>query len=81
MTIRSAIYDRLPERVQKRHWINHELKTGEPELRIVRRLLGSSGILIDVGANEGIYSALAMRYGRRVAAFEPVPKKQNDCVS
>jgi FkbM family methyltransferase len=75
MTLRSVIYDLLPEGVQRRHWVNFEIKTGEPELRLVPRLLGSSGILIDIGANAGIYSAVAIRNGRKVVAFEPVPEE------
>jgi FkbM family methyltransferase len=75
LTLRSSIYARLPVGFKTRRWVNYELKTGEPELRLVRSLLGASGILIDVGANAGIYSALAIRYGRRVVAFEPVPEE------
>ena len=48
------------------------MRTGEPELRLVPQLLGSSGILVDAGANTGIYAALAMQLGRHVVAFEPV---------
>ena len=34
-----------------------------------------SGALVDVGANTGIYSAIALQRRRWVAAFEPVPEE------
>jgi FkbM family methyltransferase len=36
-------------------------------------MLNGPGAFIDVGANSGIYSALALRQRRWVVAFEPVP--------
>jgi FkbM family methyltransferase len=51
------------------------LRTGEPELRLVRHLLKDSGAVVDVGANAGIYSAIALQRRRWVAAFEPVPEE------
>jgi FkbM family methyltransferase len=49
------------------------MRIGEPELRLVGHLLKDSGALVDVGANAGIYSAIAIQRRRWVAAFEPVP--------
>ena len=75
MSIRDAIYQSVPKSVQVRHWIQHELRSGEPELRLVGKLLKGSGIVVDVGANTGIYSVIALQNRRRVAAFEPVPEE------
>ena len=54
-------------------WVDRQISRGEPELRFVAPLLGATGPLVDVGANSGIYSAVALRSGRRVVAFEPLP--------
>jgi FkbM family methyltransferase len=75
MLISDAMYERLPESLRRRRWIRHEMRTGEPELRLVGALLKASGAMVDVGANRGIYSAVALRSRRWVAAFEPVPEE------
>jgi FkbM family methyltransferase len=89
MLIREAIQGFVPRspwlrRLWKRHqqsrwlrrlWIRHQLHTGEPELRLVGHLLKEAGAVVDVGANAGIYSALALQRQRLVAAFEPVPEE------
>lgn len=75
MTVRNAIYERLPESLRLRRWIRHQMRTGEPELRLVGQLMKDSGALVDVGANVGIYSAIALQRRRWVAAFEPVPEE------
>jgi FkbM family methyltransferase len=49
------------------------LRRGEREMRVVRALLGHSGLFIDVGANFGVYSVLVDMLGRQVIAFEPHP--------
>lgn len=47
--------------------------TFEPlETRVVSRLLQSSDIVVNVGANIGYYCCLAAQAGKRVIAFEPV---------
>jgi FkbM family methyltransferase len=73
--LRHAVFTHLPRPLRRRHWIRHEVRTGERELRLVPSLLGSSGTFVDVGANTGIYSALALRHRRWVVAFEPVPQE------
>jgi FkbM family methyltransferase len=73
MTISGAIYAFAPKFLRLGHWIRHEVRTGEPEFRLVRHLLKDSGAMVDVGANRGVYSAMALRSRRWVAAFEPVP--------
>lgn len=42
---------------------------------MVRKLLKQSGAVVDVGANAGIYSAVALQRRRWVIAFEPVPEE------
>lgn len=43
------------------------------ELQIVESLLSGAEILLDVGANSGIFSCLAASVGVRSLAFEPLP--------
>jgi FkbM family methyltransferase len=51
-----------------------EAGTFEPdEVRIVKRLLQRTDVLINVGANVGYYCCFALQAGRRVVAIEPVP--------
>jgi FkbM family methyltransferase len=48
----------------------------KPELYFLRDTLlalGSSSVVIDVGANTGLYSLFASRYANQVHAFEPYP--------
>ena len=75
MAVRNAIYERLPKSLRLRRWIWHQMRTGEPELQLVGQLMKDSGAMVDVGANTGIYSAMALQRRRWVAAFEPVPEE------
>ena len=75
MLIRNTINQCLPKSFRLRRWIRHEVRTGEPELRLVGHLLKDSGAVVDVGANAGIYSAIALQSRRWVAAFEPMPEE------
>lgn len=71
----NTIYECLPKSLRLRRWIRYEMRTGEPELRLVWHLLKDSGGVVDVGANAGIYSAMALQRRRWVTAFEPVPEE------
>lgn len=73
--MRDVIYEYVPRTIRLRRWIRHEIRTGEPELRLVGHLMKDSGAVVDVGANAGIYSAMALQRRRWVAAFEPVPEE------
>lgn len=75
MTLRHALFSRAPRKLRIRHWVQREIRTGERELRLVSTLLRSSGTFVDIGANAGIYSAIALKRRRRVVAFEPVPEE------
>lgn len=51
-----------------------EAGTFEPdEVRTLQHLLPACEVFINVGANIGYYCCLALRHGREVVAFEPVP--------
>lgn len=51
-----------------------EAGTFEPdEVRVVKVLLQSADVLINVGANFGYYCCFALQAGRQVLAVEPVP--------
>jgi len=43
------------------------------ELALVRKLLGEYGVLVDIGANLGLYTCTARSLGRRAIAVEPLP--------
>jgi len=43
------------------------------ELDIIAKLMTDADILLDVGANSGIFSCLAASLGKQVIAFEPMP--------
>lgn len=73
MTVRQALGAIVPQRFQTRLWVAHELRSGEPELRVLGSLLARGTVFVDIGANAGIYSQVALRHGCRVVAFEPVP--------
>jgi FkbM family methyltransferase len=73
--MRDVIYKCVPRTIRLRRWIRYEMRTGEPELRLVGHLMKDSGAMVDVGANSGIYSAMALQRRRWVAAFEPVPEE------
>jgi FkbM family methyltransferase len=48
-------------------------QTHEPEMALLPHLSNPSGIAIDVGANDGVYSYLLLERARQVIAFEPNP--------
>jgi FkbM family methyltransferase len=43
----------------------------QEEVCVVRELLASSDVFVDIGANIGFYSCLALQMGKRVIAVEP----------
>jgi FkbM family methyltransferase len=62
-----------------RIWFGHKFikykyfGRGEPELRLIRRLIHPGTTAIDVGASIGMYSAEMARHAARVLAFEANP--------
>jgi FkbM family methyltransferase len=73
-SIRKRIADILPEKLVFQRHLHHELKHGEPELKILRAICDPSEVCIDVGANHGVYSYVLAKYSRQVIAVEPHPR-------
>jgi len=60
-------------RVLLKRQVSRDWLKGEPELHFVQLFCCDSGEFLDVGANTGVYSAIAARHARRVVAMEPNP--------
>jgi FkbM family methyltransferase len=56
-----------------RQRIGEEIKSGEPELALLRELLPRGGTAIDAGANQGFFAYALSAIADRVVAFEPNP--------
>jgi len=54
--------------------VARELRKGEPELRLLPRLVDPARAAIDVGANRGVWTHLLAGLCPRVYSFEPNPK-------
>jgi FkbM family methyltransferase len=63
----------LPPSWYYRRRIAYEVRTGAPELGILRELVGGGGTAIDVGANQGFFAYALGEVADRVLAFEPNP--------
>ena len=50
-----------------------DMRPGEGEVALFQRYTDRSDVVIDVGANVGVYSCLAAQAGRVVMATEPLP--------
>jgi len=70
---KSQILATLPAFLQipLRYWLSFLIRRLEPELSLLRDLLISGDLALDIGANHGIYSYKLRRLGCRVHAFEP----------
>jgi FkbM family methyltransferase len=53
--------------------LREELDGGEPELAMLRSLVGRGAVAVDVGANEGVYAYALSEVGAVVHAFEANP--------
>jgi FkbM family methyltransferase len=73
MTAGTFLLRFLPPKLSIGLLVRKELASGEPELQRVLALPGK-GLFVDVGANRGIYSYVALSVGFRVMAFEPNPR-------
>lgn len=60
-------------RAAYRVWYVKHVLRGEPELRLVPALCHPDRLMLDVGANRGMYAAAALRFSGGVMAFEPQP--------
>lgn len=74
MSLKASILRRVPSAYQSasRYWWRRVRGTLEPEVDTARRLARAGSVVIDVGANTGIYS-YALSGVARVHAFEPFP--------
>jgi FkbM family methyltransferase len=50
-----------------------EIRSGEPELALLKELIPNGGTAIDVGANQGFFAYALAEVADRVIAFEPNP--------
>jgi FkbM family methyltransferase len=51
-----------------------QLRSGEPELKIVPFLANKARVSLDIGAHKGVYSYALLQHSQTVHAFEPNPK-------
>ena len=71
--------DRMLQRLKKIHYakaLRSASEGGEPDLTVVRHLVGSGSHVIDVGANFGLYTKFLSELvepGGRVYSIEPIP--------
>jgi len=63
----------LPPSYFYRRRIAEEMRSGEPELAMLARLVPSGGTAVDIGANQGVYAYALAEIADRVVAFEPNP--------
>jgi len=63
----------VPPPFYYRRRIGQEIRSGEPELAILRELMPRGGAAIDVGANQGFFSFALSEVADRVVAFEANP--------
>ena len=63
----------LPPSLYYRRRIAEEAAGGEPELHMLRELMPSRGLAVDVGANQGFFSYALAQVADHVVAFEPCP--------
>jgi FkbM family methyltransferase len=64
----------LPSTLAMRWIARHERRWGEPELRLLARLVPPDALAVDVGAAEGVYSWFLARCARQCHAFEANPE-------
>ena len=57
-----------------RFWKYRYTRKGEPEIRLIRKLVKPGSVAVDVGASVGFYAAEMSRYASHVFAFEANPE-------
>jgi FkbM family methyltransferase len=57
-----------------RLWYMKQVWRGERELRLVHSLSDPGRTTLDIGSNRGLYAVAALRFSKRVVAFEPQPR-------
>jgi FkbM family methyltransferase len=61
-----------PSRFYRRR-MSEEVRSGEPELALLSKLVPGGGTAVDAGANQGIFAFALASIADRVIAFEPNP--------
>jgi FkbM family methyltransferase len=61
-----------PSRYYRRR-VEEEIRSGEPELALLKELIPNGGTAVDVGANQGFFAYALAEVADRVVAFEPNP--------
>jgi FkbM family methyltransferase len=63
----------MPPSFYYRRRIEHETRSGEPELAMLPQLMKRGGTAVDVGANQGFFAFALAALADHVVAFEPNP--------
>ena len=64
----------VPPSLYIRYLYAKQLKSGEPELKLVPFLADRGRVSLDIGAHKGVYSYALLKHSQAVHAFEPNPK-------
>jgi len=67
----------LRHQLPLRFWYERLIGRLEPEMDILNELLSSKKLVVDVGANIGLYSYFLSKSGKDIEAFEPLPECAN----
>jgi FkbM family methyltransferase len=63
----------IHNRTTLRFWYMKQVCRGERELRLVHGLSDPTRTTLDIGSNRGLYAIAALRFSKKVIAFEPQP--------
>lgn len=73
LALREKLMMLTPPSLFYRRRIAEEVRSGEPELAVLPKLVPRGGTAIDAGANLGVYAYALADISDRVVAFEPNP--------
>jgi len=73
LPIRERLAMLMPPPWFYRRRIAEEIRSGEPELAMLAKLVPGGGTAVDAGANQGLFSYALSDIADRVVAFEPNP--------
>jgi FkbM family methyltransferase len=73
LPIREKLTMLVPPSLFYRWRISEQARSGEPELAVLAKLVPGGGTVVDVGANQGLFSYALSDIADRVIAFEPNP--------
>jgi FkbM family methyltransferase len=64
----------IPPSLYIRYLHAKQLRSGEPELKLIPFLADKARVSLDIGAHKGVYSFAMLKHSLAVHAFEPNPK-------